>query len=94
MRPSWKIRRRLVIMTLIFCAGCIVYLLGWGQDTKVNETIALGVIGAAISTLGSYVFGAVWDDRNVMSTLGKDAYGGQYPSGYPTDIAPPEGYAG
>lgn len=91
MKPSWKIRRRLVILTLIFCAGCIVYLLIAGDDTKLNETIALGVIGAAISTLGSYVFGAVWDDRNVMTTLGKDAH---QERAYP--IAPdyPGGYVG
>lgn len=96
MRPSWKIRRRIILATLAFCAVCTVYLMVWGRDTAVNETIALGLVGLAISTVGSYVFGAVWDDRNVMSTLGKDAYRdqGYYPSGYPMDIAPPEGGEG
>lgn len=94
MRPSWKIRRRIVIATLGFCAGCIVYLMIYGQaDSRLHETIAYGLIGTAISTIGSYVFGAAWDDSNVMRTLGPEAYRDQaqnVPQGWPADIAPPE----
>lgn len=96
MRPSWKVRRRIVIATLGYCAGCIVYLLAYGEaDSRLHETIAYGLFGTFISTLGSYVFGAVWDDSNVMKTLGSRAYSDQagrnVPAGYPPDIAPPEG---
>lgn len=67
MRPSWKIRRRIIVATLLFCAGEIVYLTIWGQDTDLAATIANGVLILAGSVIGSYVFGAVWDDRNVMA---------------------------
>ena len=30
--------------------------------------------GLAGSVIGAYVFGAVWDDRNVMQHIGRDAY--------------------
>lgn len=66
-RPSWRIRRRIIIATLLFCAGEIVYLTVWADSTSLAETIANGVLILAGSTIGSYVFGAVWDDRNVMA---------------------------
>jgi DMSO reductase anchor subunit len=65
-KPSWKIRRRIVIATLLFCAGEILYLTAWAESTQLAETIASGVLILAGSVIGSYVFGAVWDDRNVM----------------------------
>jgi hypothetical protein len=66
-KPSWRIRRRIIIGTLLFCAGEIIYLTLLGKDTSLEETIANGVLILAGSTIGSYVFGAVWDDRNVMA---------------------------
>lgn len=98
MRPSWKIRRRIVILALCFCAGCIAYLMICGQpDSRLHETIAYGLFVTAISVIGSYVFGATWDDRNVMKMLGRDAYrdrsgwdaSADAATGWPADIAPP-----
>lgn len=71
-KPSWKIRRRIVIATLLFCAGEILYLTAWAESTQLAETIASGVLILAGSVIGSYVFGAVWDDRNVMQSRGND----------------------
>lgn len=69
-KPSWKIRRRIIIATLLFCATVVVALtvatIAGGLDTALAGTIALGVLGLAASTIGSYVFGAAWDDRNTM----------------------------
>ncbi|MFG1410268.1 hypothetical protein V5G24_04065 [Xanthobacter sp. VTT E-85241] len=62
----WEIRRRIIIGTLLFCAGEVIYLTGWGQDTDLAGTIASGVLLLAGSTIGAYVFGAAWDDRNTM----------------------------
>ena len=83
-KPSWKIRRRIVILTLLFCAGVIAYLTGWAESTELAETIANGVLILAGSVIGSYVFGAVWDDRNVMQA--KEAGVDFAP---PTDFPPP-----
>lgn len=68
-RPSWRIRRTVIIATLLFCAGEIIYLTGWGQDTDLASTIANGVLILAGSVIGAYVFGAAWDDRNVMAAM-------------------------
>lgn len=76
-KPSWRIRRRVVVLTLGFCASCIVWLLGWGADTRLNETIAQGLMILAGSVIGAYVFGAAWDDANVMK-FGGDEYGGGF----------------
>lgn len=64
----WQFRRTVIIMSLIFCATVITFLVLYGEDTRLNETIALGTFGLSISIIGSAVFGAVWDDKN---TLGK-----------------------
>lgn len=65
-RPSWRLRRRIIFGTLAFAAGVIVWLLVDGADTRLNETIAQGVMILAGSVIGAYVFGAAWDDSNVM----------------------------
>ncbi|WP_439604162.1 hypothetical protein [Shinella sp.] len=65
-KPSWRIRRRIIVGTLVYCAAMILYLAVWGKSTSLEEAIATGLILLAGSVIGSYVFGAVWDDRNVM----------------------------
>lgn len=86
MGPSWAIRRRIIVATLLFCAGEIIYLTGWGEDTNLASTIANGVLILAGSVIGSYVFGAVWDDRNVMAMRRNEpAPPNQYPAQEPEE---------
>ncbi|AJY44658.1 hypothetical protein [Martelella endophytica] len=67
---NWTVRRTVVICTLIYCGLVIAYLAALGGDTRLNETI-VNILGfVAMSTLGSYVFGATWDDRNKMKFKG------------------------
>ena len=66
-KPSWRIRRGIIIATLAFCAAEIAYLTMFGRDTELAETIANGLIILAGSVIASYVFGAVMDDKNVMA---------------------------
>lgn len=61
--PHWAIRRRLIILTLIGTSIQIAYITVFGADTRLNETLALGAYGVFSTTLGCYVFGAVWDDK-------------------------------
>jgi len=63
-RPSWKVRRRIVILTLLWCAGMVTYLAVWGRDIDLSETTVNGSLLLMASVIGSYVFGAVWDDKN------------------------------
>ena len=73
-KPSWKIRRRIVIATLVFCAFCVSWIMIRGDGRSVLEVIVMCAFGLAGSTIGAYVFGRVWDDRNVMKELGPKAY--------------------
>ena len=66
---AWMHRRRIIYGTLVFCAFCIIYLLFHGSDTRLNETIVNSAFLLAGGVIGAYVFGAVWDDKN-MASLG------------------------
>lgn len=61
-RGTWKNRRRVIFSTLLYCAGMVGYLAIRGEDTSLNGDIASGLIILAGTVIGSYVFGAVWDD--------------------------------
>jgi hypothetical protein len=74
MKPSWAIRRRIIVATLLFCAFCVTYIMVWGDDRPVMEVIVFSAFGLALSVIGSYIFGAVWDDKNIMKELGPAAY--------------------
>lgn len=62
--PSWRIRRRIVVSVLLYCSLIIGYMVLKGEDTELNQTISNGLIFLAGSTVSSYVFGAVWEDKN------------------------------
>ena len=68
-KPSWKIRRRIIHLTLVFCAGCIVTTMVKSQTGATDELIIMCTFGLAFAVIGSYVFGAAWDDRNYMMAL-------------------------
>lgn len=62
---SWKLRRRVIFGTLAYCALHVSYLTFWAGDTVLRQQIAIALTGLAAATVGSYVFGAVYDDRNI-----------------------------
>lgn len=62
---QWQYRRRIILSTLLFCAGCVVYIMLNGADTRINENIVLGCFSLAGSVIGFYVAGATWNDVNV-----------------------------
>lgn len=61
--PIWKYRRLAVFIILSFCIGTITYLVLHGEDTRLNETIANGVLFLMGAVSGSYIFGATWDSK-------------------------------
>lgn len=71
--PSWKHRRRLVYAALLYCAGFVGYIILFGEDSSLLAQIAIALIGFAVTIYGVYVFGAAWDDRNVMRYAMMDA---------------------
>jgi hypothetical protein len=56
-------------VALAFIYLNLVYLVGWAPSDGLHENIAVGYIAAFVGLIGSYVFGAVWDDRNKRSFL-------------------------
>lgn len=62
-KNSWVIRRAFMFAISAFCVGVISYTLWKGMDTKVAETAVSMSFVALISIVGSYVFGATWDDK-------------------------------
>ena len=90
---NWKIRRRLVILTIAYCAGYVLYLGVWGGDTELSRSIANGLILLAGSTLGSYVFGVTWDDKNKSPSTTTEIKQTTVTQPAPVDPQPPPGMA-
>ena len=94
---NWKVRRPLVLATLSFCAAQLTYLTVWGQDTGLAQTMAIGAYGLAGSTLGSYLFAATWDTKNIVMAARPQPNMGGYPGigqpVYDSSGQPAPGYA-
>jgi uncharacterized membrane protein YuzA (DUF378 family) len=64
---TWTRRRRIIYATLTFCAVMVVLLTERHPDSPFVSQTILALIGLAGAVIGSYVFGAVWDDKNARS---------------------------
>ncbi|MBS7697863.1 MULTISPECIES: hypothetical protein [unclassified Chelatococcus] len=62
-KDNWKIRRRVVFGALGYIAIMLAFIVLVGTDSALFGQVAVGLIGAAVAIIGSYVFGAVWDDN-------------------------------
>ncbi len=60
---NWPRRRRWMIVILTWMIGNAQYLIIWGQDNAIHQNALITLLGAVVAILGSYVFGATWDDR-------------------------------
>lgn len=67
---SWRWRRFFLWAVNVFCGWVIGYSLVERLDTRVAETAVMFAFLTMAGSVGSYVFGAVWDDRNKMQLLG------------------------
>lgn len=63
-KTSWVLRRRTMFVVLAFCF--LVVLIALFQDTEVAETAVIAAFGTIIAIVGSYVFAATWDDKNLL----------------------------
>jgi MFS-type transporter involved in bile tolerance (Atg22 family) len=61
---DWKRRRRIIHITLIFCAVLVSLIAAMGADTDLNQTIVNAAFALATLVISSYVLGATWDDLN------------------------------
>lgn len=66
---SWKMRRRFMWIISGFCMWTITYILLKNLDTRVAETAVMSSFLCLGGIVGSYVFGAAWQDiRTTEST--------------------------
>jgi len=65
---TWTKRRRLVHITLIVCAAWGIWLSERYPDSAMATQVVLALIALAGGVIGSYVFGATWDDKNARNS--------------------------
>ena len=75
MKPSWKLRRRAVFGSLIFCIIIISYIVFIAPEKAVYETVIFSAFGLMGAIIASYIGGAVWDDYNMKRASNKDSEG-------------------
>ena len=63
-RDSWIIRRRIITLTLIFCASMATIILFKDSGSETESALVYSLFGLASAVIGSYIFGATWDDIN------------------------------
>lgn len=61
---SWRYRRRIIHATLIYCAVAAPALTVWRPESAMVAQLAMALVALAGGTIGTYVFGAAWDDKN------------------------------
>jgi hypothetical protein len=69
-RSSWTMRRRIIIIVLVWCGVMVTYLAILGRPIQLSETAVNGLLLLMASVIGSYVFGAVWDDKGGLTNIG------------------------
>lgn len=74
-KPSWKMRRRAVFGTLLFCAIIISYIVFIADEKSVYETVVFSAFGLMGAIIASYIGGAVWDDYNMRRTTSNNSEG-------------------
>lgn len=63
-QAPWSFRRRVVVTTLLFCAGVVTKVTVWGHQSEgIGEALVTMAFGLAGAVIGSYIFGAVWNDK-------------------------------
>jgi hypothetical protein len=58
-------------LATLFCMGVIGYVLYTGMVGSVAETAVTMSFIAIMSMVGTYVFGAAWQDVSAIRTIGK-----------------------
>lgn len=62
---TWRYRRRVLYLTLAFCMLAVAYCLWKDRTSSVADTVVTMAFFTIISAVGSYVFGATWEDTVV-----------------------------
>ncbi|MCS0459549.1 hypothetical protein [Rhizobium favelukesii] len=66
--PDWAVRRRIIILSLIWIAVLVTYLAVWGRPIALSDTAVTNLLWIFGGIVGSYVFGAVWETNVARKT--------------------------
>ncbi|WFU89458.1 hypothetical protein QA644_10665 [Rhizobium sp. CC1099] len=64
--PDWAVRRRIIILSLIWEAVLITFLVVFPRPNAIGEIAMINLASLFGGTVGSYIFGAVWDRKNEL----------------------------
>jgi len=59
----WRSRRRLMYSVVAFSMACVAWALYKDTDTQVMQATVTMAFGTISAVTGSYVFGAIWEDK-------------------------------
>lgn len=69
-QSNWRIRRRFMFVVAAFCMLTVGYVLLKDLSSGPADTAVTMSFVTLISILGSYVFGAAWEDINMAKIKG------------------------
>lgn len=72
---SWQIRRRFMFAVSAFCMGTIAYVLWKDLTSAPAETAVNMAFVTLLGIVGSYVFGATWEDVSSTKIKSKSEVG-------------------
>lgn len=61
---NWPKRRKVIYGSLLYIAVALGYIIWKGVDLALYQQIAITLIGAGVSIIFAYVFGAYMDDKD------------------------------
>lgn len=77
-QSSWAIRRRFMFAVVGFCMLTVGYCLFRNLDTRVAEAAVTFAFITIAAIVGSYVFGAAWEDISKVRLEPQPYTGGMY----------------
>lgn len=70
-KNEWKRRRARLDAALTFIALASAWIIWKDSDSAVAEAAITVLIPSGVMLIGTYVFGAAWDDKNYMDSVTK-----------------------
>ena len=61
---NWPKRRKVIYGSLVYIGMALSYIIWKGIDVALYQQIAIALIGAGVSIIFAYVFGAYVDDKD------------------------------
>lgn len=65
--PTRSTRRKIVVFSLLFCWGLLIFIAGWGDPANsLHTSLASWVLFSWMGMVAAYVGGASWENVKIM----------------------------